>query len=88
MSLRVLFNFLFVIAAITCGIALTMKPWTVYKEQKVIAESYQEDANKAERERVKLEQDRAKLDSTLGQEELARQSGFRRAGETPIDLGN
>lgn len=87
MKAKILLNVLFLGIAISLGVALGMKPWPVYKEQRQQADQYITDAAKAESKRFELERQRAKYESPLGQEELAREKGYLKNGESELHTG-
>jgi hypothetical protein len=84
---KLFLNFVFFAAAIAAGAALGMKPWPVYKEQRQNADNYLRDAREAEKSRVDLERQRTKYETPLGREELARESGYLRDGESSVNIG-
>lgn len=83
---KLLFNLLFVGAGLAVGVALGMKPWPVFQEQRKNADNYLRDAHKAESDRVDFERQRNKYETSLGREELARQNGYKKAGESDLNL--
>jgi hypothetical protein len=72
MNKKLFWNSAFVLAAIATGIALSVKPWQVYAEQRAKADAAVEDMREA------------KYEGSLGREELAREQGFRRPGEVAV----
>lgn len=83
---KLLFNIIFLAAAVAAGVALGLKPWPVYKEQRQHADNYLRDAREAEKARVDLERQRTKYETPLGREELAREGGYLRKGESNVNL--
>jgi hypothetical protein len=84
MNKKLFWNSAFVLAAIATGIALSVKPWQVYAEQRAKADAAVEDMREAEQSRVQLTREKAKYEGSLGREELAREQGFRRPGEVAV----
>lgn len=87
MKAKLLFNLIFLGVAVAVGVALGMRPWPVYQEQRRQADGYRRDAMQAESKRYELERQRAKYESPLGQEELARQAGHKKKGESDLFPG-
>jgi hypothetical protein len=88
MNGKLIFNLVFVGLALAVGIALGMRPWPVYQEQRKNAESLRSEALKSESDRVELERQRNKYETSLGREELARKGGYKKAGESDANLGD
>jgi hypothetical protein len=84
---KLVLNLLFIGAAVTAGVALGLKPWKVYGEQRRNADAYLRDAQKSENDRVELERQKNKYESSLGREELARKNGYKKPNESDLDLG-
>jgi hypothetical protein len=70
--------------AIGTGVGLSIKPWRVYREQRKIADESIKEMREAEGKKATLTRERAKYESALGREELARKQGYRRPDERPI----
>jgi len=87
MKAKVFSNVLFFGVACSLGVDLGMKPWPVCEEQRQQADQYITDAAKAESKRFDLERQRAKYESPLGQEELAREKGYLKNGESELHTG-
>ena len=85
MKRKLFLNGLFILAAVGLGIALSIKPWQVYRLQRNAADAALLDMRKAESERADLSRKKAQYESTLGKEELARNQGYRQANETPVE---
>lgn len=85
MKKRRLFNLLFVLSAIALGIAFSIKPWQVYREQRHAADAALAEMRDAEKSRTELTIKKARYESAIGKEELARSQGYRQANETPVD---
>ena len=88
MKTRLLINGIFLLGAVALGVALSMRPWTVYRGQRASADSYLNEAKRTEAQRIDLEAQKAKYESTVGREELARERGYRKSNERPLDLGD
>lgn len=72
-------------AAVGTGLALSVKPWQVYHTQRKKADEAQIKAERAQAERAELTRQKALLDSPLGKEKLARERGYVRPDEQPLD---
>jgi hypothetical protein len=88
MKTRLLLNGIFILGAVALGVGLSMRPWNVYREQRDKADAHIQEAKRAETQRVDLEEQKAKYESPLGKEELARNRGYRKSNERPLDLGD
>ena len=86
MNKRLLWNVLFVLAAVGVGIGLSIKPWQVYREQRKLADAALLDMRDAEKNKAELTRKKARYESAIGKEELARSQGYRQLNETPIDV--
>lgn len=75
-----------VASAIGLGVGLSLKPWQVYREQRKLADDAIREMRVAESKKTELTRQRAKAESSLGREELARKQGYRRPDETPIEV--
>jgi len=74
-----------VVAAVGTGLFLSRKPWIDYREQKSLANDAKLDMQKAESDRAGYVRQTAKAESRAGREAIARERGYRRPNETPID---
>jgi hypothetical protein len=88
MKPKLFWNLMFVCVAITVGIAASMKPWQVYSEQKKIADKSMKEMREAEKSRAELTKEKARFESSVGREELARNQNYRRPDEKPIYVGD
>lgn len=79
-----IWNIVFVSVAVALGIAFSIKPWRVYVEQRSLARAQELEMERAERGRTRLVEQKARLDSGPGREELARRYGYMKPGEIPI----
>ena len=77
-------NLAVILAAVSVGVGLSLKPWRVYAKQKQSTQQHIQEMRKVERQHIYDLQQEAKIGTTLGREELARQQGFHRADEVPI----
>jgi len=84
MKSKLIWNLAIVGVAIVTGIMLSLKPWQVYNDQRKLAAEAVSDMRVAEGKRAELTRQRAKYESAIGREELARKQGYRRPDETPI----
>ncbi len=76
--------FIITIALIT-GIALSLKPWRLYRDQRLKADSAVGEMRASEKDRATLLQKRAIGQSPVGKEEAARKNGYHKADEIPIE---
>ncbi len=86
MKSKVILNGVVLVSACALGTVLSLRPWQVYKEQRTIADEAVVQMRRAEAKKADLLQKRANYESPLGREKLARQQGFHRADETPLNL--
>lgn len=86
MTRKWIFSVLLVLSAVGLGVYLSRKPWQVYAEQRASAEAARREMQAAERERADLLRQKAHVDSPMGKEELAREAGFVKPGETPLGV--
>ncbi|MDR3690901.1 MAG: hypothetical protein P4L46_16095 [Fimbriimonas sp.] len=78
-------NGLIVAGAIGVGIAVTMRPWTVYMKQKADSEKSIARMNVAEAHGIKLLEVEDRAQSSIGREEAARKAGYIGPNELPAD---
>lgn len=78
-------NIALVAGAMLVGAGLSVRPWKVYQQQKARTAEYQKQMREAEQRRVDLTREKAKIDSPLGMEQAAREQGFIKPGEQPLD---
>lgn len=83
----VLINLLIAALAIGAGMALSQKPWNVYRAQQKATEAQLQRMHLAENQQIANIQLHAKLDTSIGREELARKQGWKRPGEVPLATG-
>lgn len=72
-----------VVAALGTGLYLSRKPWEVYREQKAKADVSTREMQKAERDRVEMMEQKARVGSALGREQAIREKGWLKPGEAP-----
>lgn len=77
---------LFVALALATGVALSIKPWQIYGEQRKLADGKAAEMVAAEAGRTKLMEQKARLESATGREEMARKQGYLKPGEQPLEL--
>jgi hypothetical protein len=82
---KLLLNSLFALSAVGLGVGLSIKPWRVYRLQRQAADMAVSDMRAAEKDRAELTRKKARSDSELGKEELARNEGYRQANEVPVE---
>lgn len=76
---------LFVAAAVATGVAFSRKPWEVYNEQRKLAAEQRVEMRESEARRAELLREEARVKSSVGREQLAREHGFLKPGEEPAD---
>jgi hypothetical protein len=86
MKAKAIWNSLFVVAAVAAGLLLSAKPWQVYTEQRALADQSIEEMREAEKNRNELTRQKARYESSIGREELARKQGYLAEGERPIEI--
>jgi hypothetical protein len=79
------FEALFIFTAVLVGAAFSLKPWKTYLEQKELQQQSVREMKKAEGEMERLMQQKAEAESAIGREKLAREQGFLKPGERPIE---
>jgi cytochrome oxidase assembly protein ShyY1 len=85
MARKLAWHALFVLAAIAVGTAFSYGPWQLYREQREKAHEAAAQMKEAERARADLIRTRNRYDSPIGREELARERGYRRPNERPLE---
>ena len=85
MTRKLVWNVVFVAAAVGVGLFLSLKPWQVFSEQKGISDRSVAEMHKAEKSRAELMRQKAGIESSVGREQLVRDAGYRKPGETPVD---
>jgi cell division protein FtsB len=76
---------LLVLLAASIGAVLSIESWQHYSAQRRLAEAARAEMRAAEAERVRLMRQEARLESAAGREERARERGYRREGELPLE---
>lgn len=79
-------NVLFVGAAVGAGVYLSRGPWFAYQRQKAAADQATSQMNAAERDRADLLRRSADTESAAGRELIAREHGYLKPGEKPVNL--
>jgi cell division protein FtsB len=77
-------NTLVIGGAILFGILASLRPWHVFRIEKLSTQATSREMNKAEDRAVDLTEQRALLEGDVGQERLAREHGYSKPGETVI----
>jgi hypothetical protein len=85
MTRKLVWNVVFVLVAVGIGLSLSLKPWRVFNEQREIANRSVAEMHQAEKERARLMKTKAEVESSVGREQLVREAGYRKPGETPVD---
>jgi hypothetical protein len=81
MSRKMLWTAGCVVAAACVGLYFSRGPWMAYRDQKQIADAATREILKAEQEKADLLREKAKYDSPMGREELARGRDYVKKGE-------
>jgi len=85
MTRKLIFSFVFILSAVGLGVYLSREPWQVYAEQRANADAKKREMQQAEKDRADLLKQKTHIDSPMGKEELAREAGFIKPGETPLE---
>lgn len=88
MKSKVVWEMVFVGAAVAVGIALSARTWEAYNVQRLKGDEKSTEMKKAEAAREDLLKQKAKLESPAGREQMARDQGFTRPGEKPLENGH
>lgn len=80
-----IWEIVFVLTAIGVGVGFSLKPWRAYNDQRKVRDGYSDELRRTELRIEELARQRARSESPLGREELARKQGYRRPNETPIE---
>jgi hypothetical protein len=78
---KLLFNLVFVAAAVACGIYLSLGPWRVYHDLSRQTAQQEQSMRQAETQHAKDLIDEAHYSSSAGREELARKQGHLKQNE-------
>lgn len=84
--MKLLGKCLIVIAVVAAGVFLAWEPWRLYLEKKPKAEAATAAMREAEARASEAERRRSRANTPLGREELARERGQVREGETLLEL--
>ncbi len=76
---------LLVVLGSVTGFALSLKPWEKLREERSRATEAKKEMREVEKERADLLRQQARLDSSAGREELARQRGYKKPSEKAWD---
>ncbi len=74
----------FVVVALAVGVGFSLKPWRAYTDQKEVRDDLVRDMKAAEKRSEELIRQKARAESSLGSEELARKNNYHRPGEKPV----
>lgn len=78
---------LLLVLAAGAGVAMGVESWRHYSAQNKRATEARDEMRLAESERTRLMREQTRLESPLGREERARERGYRRANELPLEPG-
>jgi hypothetical protein len=84
MKSRFLLNTTIVVAAVTTGVLLSIRPWEVYKRESVQATGLNAQAIDLEKKKADLTRERDQLQDPLRKQEAVRQIGWVKIGEQPL----
>ena len=73
----------FIVVALAVGVGFSLKPWRAYSDQREVRDELVTDMKAAEKRSEDLIRQKARAESSLGAEELARRNGYHRPGEQP-----
>ena len=80
--------FVFGVVLVLAGVLFfNRKTWTLYRDQAAIEKRNDQRMRGAEAERAKLMDKKADLESSVGQERMAREQGYKKPKEKPLELG-
>lgn len=74
-----------VAAAVGTGLYMSRKPWSEFQRQRALTNQARRDQRAAEEDRAKYVSQAAAAESPTGREEIARERGYRRPNETPVE---
>lgn len=74
------------ILGVGLGLFLSQNAWREYRKQKSHLAEIKAETREVQEDRAELMSRAAQLDSPAGMEEEARERGFRKENETPIEL--
>lgn len=87
MGRRLATNLAIVVIAVLVGVGLSIKPWQGYRSQKALADKNAAEMAAAEKSREELARKKAELSSRPGRELSARELGYMKSGERPLESG-
>lgn len=76
---------LLLVLAVGVGAALSVESWRHYSAQNKRATEARDEMRLAESERARLMREQSRLQSPVGREERARERGYRRVNERPLE---
>ncbi|HTQ11323.1 MAG TPA: hypothetical protein VMI31_14755 [Fimbriimonadaceae bacterium] len=88
MSRKLVSTAFLVVAAAGVGLYLSRGPWLAYRQERQKSDAATNEMLKSEADKNDLIRQKAKLDTPIGREELARDLGYRKSGEQPVETGN
>lgn len=74
----------FIVTAVIVGVGFSMKPWQAYREQSKLRDENVKEMKIAEKRSEALIREKARSESQIGREEMARRQGFMPPNERPI----
>lgn len=74
-----------IVFGLVTGLVLSQKPWIEWRRQLALTKEAESIMKQAEKDRANEARELAKRDSQIGREKIAREHGYRRPNEIPID---
>ena len=78
-------NGLLFVAAAALGVALSIRPWEEYRDQRMKADEAIRKSKQMQEEMSRLAREKAVIDTAAGKERLARERGYIKPDEVPLN---
>jgi hypothetical protein len=88
MAMRIIFRSLWVLAAVGLGLFVAREPWRIHEQQEAKRDKALAELRKTQQAKAELLTDKARYGNSVGREELARERGYMRPNEKPLEPGN
>lgn len=85
MKKSTLMNLGLALLAVLVGLGLSVRPWKVYFDERDRTAQYKSQMRNAENRRIDLIKEKARLEMPMGREEAARNMGFTKPDEKPVE---
>ena len=82
---KAVYWFVFVLGAASVGAYFAREPWADFQREKELAREAEIEMKRKESERADLLKQSARVRSPAGREQLARDTGYLRDGEEPLE---